>query len=74
MKHYFRAYVNYMQDDWAQYLSSVEFINNNIDSFSILVFFFLINHEQHSRIEYELEKFLSRDFTAQDRVNLIVVN
>jgi hypothetical protein len=74
MKHYLRAYVNYMQNDWAQYLSSVEFVNNNIDSFNILVFLFLINHEQHSRIEYEFEKFLSRDFTAQDRVNLIVVN
>jgi hypothetical protein len=74
MKHYFWAYVNYMQNDWAQYLSSVEFVSNNINAFSILVFFFLINHEQYSRVEYELEKFLSRDLTAQDRVNLIVVN
>jgi hypothetical protein len=45
MKHYFRAYFNYMQNDWAQYLSNVEFVNNNIDLFSILVFLFLINHE-----------------------------
>jgi hypothetical protein len=45
MKFYFWAYVNYMQNDWDQYLSNVEFINNNIDSFNILVFFFLINHE-----------------------------
>jgi hypothetical protein len=63
-----------MQNDWAQYLSSVEFVSNNINAFSILVFLFLINHEQYSRVEYELEKLLSRDLTTQDRVNLIVIN
>jgi hypothetical protein len=45
MKHYFRTYVNYMQNDWVKWLFDVEFVSNNIDSSSILVSFFLVNFE-----------------------------
>ena len=36
MKYYLRAYVNYMQADWAQCLPGAEFASNNTDSSSIL--------------------------------------
>jgi hypothetical protein len=45
MKHYLRAYVNYIQNDWAQWLSDAEFASNNIDFFSVLAFSFLVNFE-----------------------------
>jgi hypothetical protein len=45
MKHYLRVYVNYMQDDWVQWLSDAEFASNNIDFFSVLAFSFLVNFE-----------------------------
>jgi hypothetical protein len=43
IKHYFRAFVNYMQDDWAKWLPSVEFVANNALSFITLVSLFLVN-------------------------------
>jgi hypothetical protein len=74
MKHYLRTYVNYMQNDWVKWLLDVEFASNNIDSLSILVSFFLVNFEQHSRMNFELAKSLSQNLIAQDRINLIAVN
>jgi hypothetical protein len=58
MKHYFRTYVNYMQNDWVKWLLDVEFASNNIDSSNILVSLFLVNFEQHSRMSFELAKSL----------------
>jgi hypothetical protein len=74
MKHYLRAYVNYMQDDWAQWLSDAEFVSNNINFFSVLASSFLVNFEQQSRVRFELKEFLSQDLTTQERINLIAVN
>ena len=52
MKYYFRAFVNYMQNDWVKWLSSAEFAINNI-SFSItLASSFLVNFEQNSRLRF----------------------
>jgi hypothetical protein len=64
MKHYLRAYINYMQNDWAQWLSDAEFASNNINFFSVLAFSFLVNFEQHSRVEFESKEFLSQDLSA----------
>jgi hypothetical protein len=59
MKLYLWAYVNYMQDDWTQWLSNAKFASNNIDFFSVLAFSFLVNFEQHSRVRFESKEFLS---------------
>jgi hypothetical protein len=64
MTHYLQAYINYIQNDWIQWLSDVEFASNNIDFFNILTFSFLINFEQHFRVEFELKEFLSQDLTT----------
>ena len=71
MKHYFRVFVNYMQNDWVKRLSSAEFAINNV-SFSItLAFFFLINFEQNFRLRFESFEFLCAKFSTQSRVKLI---
>ena len=43
MKHYFWIFVNYMQNDWAKWLSKVKFIVNNASSLITLASLFLIN-------------------------------
>jgi hypothetical protein len=74
MKHYLRAYINYMQNDWTQWLSNAEFASNNIDFFNVLAFSFLINFEQHFRVRFKSKELLSQDLTIQERINLIAVN
>ena len=74
MEHYLRAYVNYMQDDWAQYLPGAEFSSNNTDSSSILASPFLANYGQHPRVGFEPEEPLPQDLTAQGIANLIAAN
>ena len=43
MKHYFRVFVNYMQNDWIKWIFDVEFFVNNVSFSIILISFFLIN-------------------------------
>ena len=74
MEHYLRAYVNYMQDDWAQWLPGAEFASNNTDSSSILASPFLANFGQHPRMGFEPEEPLPQDLTAQGRANLVAAN
>ena len=74
MEHYLRAYVNYMQDDWAKWLPGAEFSANNTDSSSILASPFLANSGQHPRMGFEPEEPLPQDITAQSRANLIAAN
>ena len=74
MKHYFWVFVNYFQNDWIQWFSDAEFAVNNTDFFSILTLSFLANYDQHFYIEFESEKSLSQNLTAQDYINLIAAN
>ena len=53
MEQYLRHYVNYMQDDWAQWLPRAEFAANNVDSISILCSPLLANFRQHPRMGFE---------------------
>jgi transposase InsO family protein len=53
MNQYLRAYVNYMADDWAEYLPGAEFAANNATSSSTNVSPFLANSGQHPRVGYE---------------------
>ena len=74
MKHYLRVFVNYMQDDWAKWTSSAEFVINNVLFATTLVSPFLINSEQNSRLDFESLELLSSNLTAQVRVKLININ
>ena len=53
MEQYLRHYVNYMQDDWAQWLPGAEFAANNVDSVSTSCSPFLANFGQHPRMGFE---------------------
>jgi transposase InsO family protein len=74
MEHYLRAYVNYLQDDWAQWLPGAEFAANNTNSSSILASPFLANYGQHPRVGFEPEEPLPQDLTVKGRANLVAAN
>jgi len=71
MKHYLQVFVNYMQNDWAKWLSKVKFIVNNTSSLITLTSFFLINSSQNSRLDFKSFEFLLENFTFQARDKLI---
>ncbi len=73
MKHYLRVFVNYMQNDWAKWLSEVEFVVNNTSSSITLASFFLINLSQNSRLDFKSSEFLLKNLTSQARDKLINV-
>ncbi len=73
MKHYLRVFVNYMQNDWAKWLSEVEFVVNNASSLITLASFFLINLNQNSRLNFKLSESLFKNFTFQAWDKLINV-
>ncbi len=58
MKHYLQVFVNYMQNDWAKWLSEVKFVINNASSLITLESFFLINLIQNSRLDFKSFKTL----------------
>ncbi len=65
MKHYLWVFVNYMQNDWAKWLSEVEFIINNASSLITLASFFLINLNQNSHLNFKFSEFLFKNFMFQ---------
>ncbi len=73
MKHYLRVFVNYMQNDWAKWLSEVEFVINNASSSITLASLFLINSSQNSRLDFESSESLLENLTFQARNKLINV-
>ena len=56
--HYLWIFVNYMQNDWAKWLSKVKFIINNTSSLITLTSLFLINLSQNSCLNFKSFKFL----------------
>jgi len=64
MKHYLRVFVNYMQNDWAKWLSEVEFVVNNASSSITLASFFLINSSQNSRLDFKSSESLLENLTS----------
>ncbi len=64
MKHYLQVFVNYMQNDWAKWLSEVKFIINNTSSLITLTSFFLINLNQNSCLNFKFFKSLFENFTS----------
>ena len=73
MEHYLRAFVNYMQDDWAKWVSGVEFSANNAPSAITLASPFLANSGQNPRLGFEPLEPLPTNMTAQARVKLIEI-
>ncbi len=63
MKHYLRVFINYMQNDWAKWLSEVEFIINNASSSITLASLFLINLSQNSHLDFKFSESLLKNFT-----------
>ncbi len=73
MKHYLRVFVNYMQNDWAKWLSEVKFVVNNALSSITLTSFFLINSSQNLRLDFKLFESLFKNLTSQTQNKLINV-
>ena len=73
MEHYLRAYVNYMQDDWAKWLPGAEFAANNAPSSTTLASPFLANSGQNPRLGFERPEPLPENLTSQARDKLINV-
>ncbi len=64
MKHYLWVFVNYMQNDWAKWLSEVKFVVNNASSLITLASLFLINLNQNSRLDFEFSESLLENLTS----------
>ncbi len=73
MKHYLWVFVNYMQNDWAKWLSEVEFVVNNASSSITLTSLFLINLSQNSRLDFKFFESLFKNLTFQAWDKLINV-
>ncbi len=56
LKQYLRAFMFFMQNDWAAWLSSAEFVINNHFFESTQCTSFLANFEQHSRMRLKSKK------------------
>ncbi len=73
MKHYLWVFVNYMQNDWAKWLSEVKFVINNTSSLITLTSLFLINSSQNSRLNFKFSESLLKNLTFQAWDKLINV-
>ena len=64
MKHYFWAFVNYMQNDWAKWLSDAEFSANNTLFLITLTSPFLTNFRQNPHLKFKSSEPLPAELTA----------
>ena len=71
MKYYLQAFVNYMQDNWAKWISDAEFMTNNAPSVTILTSPFLVNFSQNPHLEFKPSELLFTDLTAQQWIKLL---
>jgi hypothetical protein len=67
MKRYLRAYVKHQQNDWANWLSMIEYVSNASISASTHVSSFLANYEFESRMSFDQMKF--DENTTRNRIN-----
>ncbi len=65
MKHYLRVFINYMQNDWAKWLSEIKFVINNTSSLITLTSFFLINLSQNSHLNFKSFESLLENLMSQ---------
>ena len=64
MKHYFWAFVNYMQNDWAKWFPDAEFSVNNVFSLITLASPFLANSRQNPCLGFKLPEPLPAELTT----------
>jgi hypothetical protein len=67
MKRYLRLYVNHQQNNWAKWLSMIEYVLNAFILTIIHVFSFLTNYEFKSRMSFDQMKF--DENTTKDWIN-----
>ena len=67
MERYLRAFVNYQQDDWCQWLPLAEYAGNNQVSASTNMTPFFANHGFEARTEFNLDA-LEPPATARERI------
>lgn len=53
MEQYFCAFVNYLQDDWLEWLPLDKFVRNNAKSKTTKVTVFFTNKNFHPRMSFE---------------------
>ena len=71
---YLRAYVNYLQNDWAFWLPSAEFAINNHASETTQCTFFLTNSGQHFKNGLEPDPFINKLMDLCERTDKDIVN
>ncbi len=67
IKRYLRAYVNHQQNDWANWLSMIEYVSNAFISTITHVSSFFVNYEFESRMNFDQMKF--DENTTRNRIN-----
>jgi hypothetical protein len=67
MKRYLRVYVNHQQNDWANWLSMIEYVSNASMSTTTHVFSFLANYEFEPQMSFDQMKF--DENTTKNRIN-----
>ena len=71
MEHYLQAFINYMQNDWAKWLSGAEFSANNAFFSITLASPFLTNSKQNPCLRFKPSEPLPAELTAQARIKLL---
>ena len=71
MKHYLQVFINYMQDNWAKWISGAEFTVNNASSAITLASLFLVNFSQNAHLEFKSSEPLVTDLTVQQWIKLL---
>ena len=74
LEQYLRTYVNYLQNDWASWLPSAEFVINNHASETTQCTPFLTNSRQHLRMGLEPDPFISKPMDLREKTDRETAN
>ena len=74
LEQYLRAYVNYLQNNWASWLPSAEFVINNHASETTQCTPFLANSGQHPKMGLEPDPFINKPMDLRERTDKNTVN
>ena len=74
LEQYLRAYVNYLQDDWASWLPLAEFAINNHASETTQCTPFLANSKQHLRMGLEPDPFINKPMDLREKTDRDTAN
>ena len=71
IEHYLQAFFNYMQNDWAKWLSDAEFLINNAPFSITLASPFLANFRQNPCLRFKPSESLPAELIIQVRIKLL---